>query len=101
MSNGFAPFFGRDSCDAPGLPVTGRSCLIEGCDQANEDVIPRRFGDRKVKRPVPLYPILIVTDLGGPAHAGLDIQEVGFTGFSRVRKWSVDSGHSSSIRKRI
>jgi len=88
MGDGPASFFGRDGREPQCLPITGRSRLVERGDQADENIVLRRLGDGKVECAVPLYPILIVFDLGRAPHAGLDVQEIGFTRLDRG-----DRGH--------
>lgn len=88
MGDCTTPLLGRDGCEAQSLPITRGSCLVERGDQADENVVSRRFGDGKMKCTVPLYPILIVLDLGRASHAGLNVHKIGFTGFD-----CCDRGH--------
>src|SRR5262249_51932158 len=65
MRDGPAPFLRCDGGEAQGLPVAGRSRLVERSDEADENVVSRRFRNRQVKCTVPLDPVLVVLDLRG------------------------------------
>jgi hypothetical protein len=55
----------RDSDRSPSGASTGH---VEGPYQSDKNRIPASFGNRKMKRAVPPYPVRVIDDLGGPTH---------------------------------